>query len=497
MMLSKSKIFLIFCLAFIAGVFIARIISYQLILVAAIVCVIVSTVGFRNKFALVLGLVGIVMLFGAVRFKTDFAQNDLAQFYGQKAHVTGLIVEEPDERSDKTYLTIGKLVVNQKPVQSKILVEVSRFPEYQYGQKLDFDVKVQEPKEYPDFSYKNYLSRFGIDAVAYRPKINLFHGNFGNPIKRTILQIKKKFIESVGKILPEPQNSFLGGLLLGAKHAIPQSLTDQFNRTGTSHIVAVSGYNITIIAAAIDWLLQFFGLRKRLSFVLAILAISIFVIMTGATASVIRAGIMGTLLLIALNIGRVNVITNSLAFTAVLMLVINPQILAFDVGFQLSFAALLGIVYIVPLIDRYFLWLPKILREYFLATLAAQIFALPILMFNFGQLSIVAIIVNILVLPAVPITMLFGFLTGIMALIWSSLALPFSAISWLLLTYIVKVIGFFSSLPFAAVSWHINSLAMAIYYLIMTIIIVLAYEREMTIKFFDKWRSKSKNFLSI
>lgn len=487
MTLSKSKIFLIFCLAFIAGVFVGNYTNYETMAVAAMVFIIVATIGWKSRLALVIGVAGLILLAGAARFKADYAQNDLSQFYGQKVQVVGVISEEPDERSDKTNLTLSQLSINEKPIHSKLLVSVKPYPQYEYGEHLSLQGKILEPKEYPDFSYKNYLSRFGIDAIVYLPKITAAPGNFGNPIKLGILRFKKVFVGNLAKILPEPQNSFLGGLLLGARHSIPQELTDQFNRTGTSHIVAVSGYNITIIAAAIDWLLQWFGLRKRLSFILAVLAILVFVIMTGATASVVRAGIMGTLLLVALNIGRMNVVANSLAFTAVAMLLFNPQILAFDVGFQLSFAALLGIVYIVPLIDRYFLWLPKFFREYFLATLSAQVFTLPILMFNFGQLSLVAIIANILVLPAVPITMLFGFLTGLAALIWTKLALPFTAITWLLLTYITKVIGFFSSLSFASLSLHINILGMSLYYL--SLILILFY--------FYLWKPRRKTSSSI
>jgi competence protein ComEC len=510
MTLSKSKIFLIFCIAFIIGIFLGGYINYETMAVLAMVFIILGTVwwpastrgddkaqdestrGGSNKLVLVLSIAGVIMLLGSLRFILDYKQNDLAQFYGKTEKVTGIISEEPDERVDKTYLTLGNLEINHQKLHSKILLTVSQYSEYEYGQKLNFETSIDEPKEYPDFSYKNYLSRFGIDAVGYKPKIEIVQGNFGFKPKLYILRFKKIFVERLAQTLPEPQNAFLGGLLLGAKHAIPQTLTDEFNRTSTSHIVAVSGFNITIIAAAIDWLLMWLGLRKRLSFILALLGILMFVIMTGATASVVRAGIMGSLLLIAINIGRVNVVANSLAFTAVVMLGLNPQILTFDVGFQLSFAALLGIVYIVPLADPYFLWIPDFLRQILLATIAAQIFTLPILMFNFGQLSLVGLIANILVLPVVPITMLFGFLTGITALIWNKLAIPFSAITWLLLTYILRVIGFFSALSFAAVNWHISIWAVMIYYLIVISIILVLYNQELVIELWNTWKTKPK-----
>jgi competence protein ComEC len=446
--------------------------------ILAMVFIIAATVGWNNKWAVLIGITGIVLILGSFRFKQDFAQNDIARFYGQKVQVQGVIIDEPDVRSDKIYLTLGKLVINQKPIKSKLLVSVAPSPRYDYGQKLSFETKILEPKEYPDFSYKNYLSRFGIDGVAYQPQISFVPGKFGNPVKAVILNIKKKFVNTLDQILPQPQSSFLTGLLLGAKHSIPQSLTDQFNRTGTSHIVAISGYNITIIAAAVAWLLQWLGIRKRVSFWFSVLAIILFVLMTGASASAVRAGIMGGLLLLALNTGRLSNAANALAFTAAAMLLFNPQILAFDVGFQLSFGALLGIIYLSPILEPYFLWLPQFLRQYFLATLTAQIFVLPILLYNFGQLSIVALLPNILVLPLVPIAMLFGFLTGFLGLIWLKLSIPVSGITWLVLTYIIKIIGLFASLPFAAISWHISFWMLVVYYLIILLMLLIYYWRQ-------------------
>jgi competence protein ComEC len=490
--MSKSKIFLIFCIAFIIGVFAGRFINYTIMAIVAMIFIMVGTVWWYNKSVLIFAIASVIILAGAVRFKTDYAQNDLAQFYGQKAQVVGIISIEPDVRQDKIYLTLSHLSVNQHPVRSNLLLTVGPYSHYEYGQKLQFESKIAEPKEYPDFSYKNYLSRFGIDAVAYMPKIDLIPGNFGNPIMAGILKIKGKFVDALGKVLREPQNAFLGGLLLGAKHTIPQTLTDKFNRTGTSHIVAISGYNITIIAVAITGILQWLGVRKRISFGASVLVIILFVIMTGATASAVRAGIMGVLLLLALNVGRVSVAANSLAFTASAMLVINPQILAFDAGFQLSFAAILGIVYLAPLLEPYFLWLPGILRQYFLATLSAQIFTLPILLYNFGQLSIVALLPNLLVLPFVPIAMLTGFLTGVAGLIWIKLSIPFALISWGLLTYILGVIEFFANLKFAAIPLTINFYGLAAYYTILLAVITIYHYRDWIsgdftkVKFFAK-----------
>lgn len=459
--------------------------------VLAMIFIIVGSIFWPNKAVFIFSIAGVIFLLGAWRFITDFHQNDLSLFYGQNVQVTAVITEEPDVRSDKVYLTLGQAVINSQKVTSKILATVPLFPQYQYGQKIEIQAKIQEPKDFPDFSYKNYLSRFGIDAVAYYPKIKVINNNSGNKLKSLILQIKQKFVMSTDKVLPEPQASFLGGLLLGTRRAIPQEWLDKFNATGTSHMVAISGYNITIIANAMYWL--FSGLRKRLAFSLSVLGIVMFVIMTGATASVIRAGIMGGLVLLALNIGRVYAVGNALAFTAAVMLIFNPQILVFDTGFQLSFAALLGIIYFVPVIQPIFRRLPDWINQYLLPTIAAQIFTLPILLLNFGLLSVVAPMTNVLTLPLVPITMLFGFLAGLTGLVWTTLALPFAGMAWLFLTYILKTVDLTSRLPYAAKTVHFSFFFLVIYYLVVALIFINYFYHEQIVNLLKQWKVKLKN----
>ncbi len=463
--------------------------------ILAMIFIILATVFWGRKTVLIFAIAGVIALVGSERFMSVYHQNDLQQFYGQKIAMIGTVLDEPDERSDKTYLTLSHISIKNQSYESKLLLSVSRFPEYKYGQQLSFEGTITEPKEFDDFSYKNYLSRFGIDGVVAHPKIISVEDNHGNKIKTAVLKFKQKFTNNISQILPEPQNSFLGGILLGAKHSIPQDLTDKFNRTGTSHIVAISGFNITIIAYGLDLLLQRF--RKRISFILSLLAIAVFVIATGASASVVRAAIMGGLLLVALNLGRVYVITNALAFTAVVMLAINPQILLFDVGFQLSFLALMGLVYLTPILEQADLRLPKFLQTALWATIAAQIFTLPILLVNFGRLSIIAPIVNMLVLVTVPVTMLFGFLAGLSGFIHPLIAVPFAWISWLLLTYIIKVVGFFAGIPFASLTLHVGWWFAAVYYFILGFILAYYYQKELILNLFRLWKAEPKTSSSI
>lgn len=474
MSLSKSKIFLLVCLAFIAGVFLGRFLNLELMVIIAMSFIVVVSLFWNYSWAKVLGLTGIVMILGIFRFTTFERSSDLTNLFSQKVNLSAIIVNEPDARSDKTYLTAGKLFLKgdsfgqRSPLSGQILISVPRFPEYAYGDKIEFLGKVVEPKEAEakgEFSYKNYLSRFGIDAVMYYPPIKVVDRNQGNKIKQVLLKIKFKFLNVLTETLPEPQQSFLAGLLVGARRSIPVDLTEAFNRTGTSHIVALSGFNITIIAQALNFLLSRFG--RRISFGLSLLCIIAFVILSGASASVVRAGVMGALGLVALNMGRLYTINNALALTAAVMVGINPKILHFDVGFQLSFAALLGIVYLLPIMEPYFYWCPKLIKGFLLPTIAAQIATLGIIVYYFDRLSLVALPANLLTLPLVPATMLLGFLSGILGLIFLPLGQIAAALSWVLLTYIIKVVEFFSSLSFAALSVSSPLWLAIIYYLIL------------------------------
>ncbi len=485
MRLSNSKIFLICCLAFIVGIFAGRFLNFTIMVIAAMVFIMIISLGWQKRLAMVIGFAGLISLLGAWRFISEFQQNDIQMFYGQTVSGQGIIAEEPDTRPDKVYLTLSQVEIGDQKITSKILATVPLYPQHEYGEKINFSAKIQEPKEFPDFNYKNYLSRFGIDAVIYYPKVTTEDGNYGNKLKFYILQFKHRWSDNLAQLLPEPQNAFLGGLLLGAKRAIPPELTDGFNITGTSHIVAVSGYNITIIIAGIDLLLRRF-LHKRAALIISLSAIAGFVVLTGASASVIRAASMGALLLIALNIGRIYAVANALAFSAAVMLLINPQILHFDIGFQLSFAALLGLVYLTPRIEPGFLWVPKYFRQYLVATLAAEIATLPILLLNFGRLSLVAPLANILVLPVVPITMLFGFLAGTGSLVWLKLGIPFAGIAWILLTYIIKVVETLSKIPYAALSLKFNIFWFVVYYLILALL--LSWQSGQISRFLLKFR---------
>jgi len=410
---------------------------------------------------------------GVIRY--DLALPDLneqaIQFYNsQEVRFAGVVSQEPDVRKNHVKLTVEATQgIENAPEQleGKVLLKTSLYPEYSYGDLLDITCQLQAPepltfvteKATREFAYDKYLARYDIYSVCYRPKINLVASDQGNVIMSGLLAIKAKFVQAVQLSLPEPQASFLGGLILGAKKSIPDDLMDSFNRTGTTHIVALSGYNITIIAVLILNLCKSLWVSRRKAFWVSLLAITFFVLITGAQASVVRAGIMGMLVLLATQLGRMSRITNVLILAAVVMILVNPKVLVFDAGFQLSFLATIGLVYLSPKLEKFFKWLPSLfeIKASLTATLSAIILTAPLILFQFGRFSIVAPLVNVLILPAIPIAMAFGFITGLLALIWLPLGQIFGWIVWTILSYIIFMVELFAKIDFA--SFEIGSIS--------------------------------------
>jgi len=176
--------------------------------------------------------------------------------------------------------------------------------------------------------------------------------------------------------------------------------------------------------------------------------------MTGGSATVVRASLMAILVIVARATGRLYDITRALLLAGFLMILHNPKILVFDTSFQLSFLSTLGLIYLSPTIEKRlgFITEKLQLRQIAAATIATQIFVLPLLLYQMGQLSLVALPANLLILPTIPWTMLFGFLAGAIGFVSQIIALPFAFIAYILLTFQLKIVAFFATLSFASIS---------------------------------------------
>jgi len=375
----------------------------------------------------------------------------------EKIILMGYVVKEPDERSNNTKLTV-------QTDQGKVLVTTRRYPEYKYGDELKITGKLKTPTEFEDFNYQGYLAKDGIYSVMYYPGIEASGKNYGNFFHKTIYSFKGEVKQTAEKIMPPPEATIFEALTLGNKQGLTDSLKNQLNISGTRHITAISGMHIIILVKALMIILVGIGLWRGQAFYFTLAILVLFIIMIGAPASAVRAGIMGAILLFAEKIGRLNNSGRAVVFAGAIMLALNPLLLKFDVGFQLSFLAVLGIIYIKPIFDEWLnKLLPKKLKNWFdegkirgqmpgiiAMTFAAQFATLPILVYNFGRISFISPLANVLIVPALPYVMGAGFIFSLAIVIWSFLGKILIWPVWFMFAYITKFVEWFSKIPFAA-----------------------------------------------
>ena len=491
MTLSKSRIFLYFCLAFILGVSIASFIEIPLVASGVFLMLAISVimVFWQRKWELVVfGFCLIFILAGIWRFqaRTKISPDDISRFNGQGRIIfRGIVDAEPEIKTKKQKIIIQtkevEFLLNHKKekVSGRALVLFDKFPEYHYGDEVKITGQLKQPENFIDetgkaFDYRAYLAKDDIYAVSYSPEVEILASGKGNKIKEVLFSLKNSFKSNLAQTLPEPQNSLAKGLILGEKTGLPRDLLDIFAVVGITHIIALSGYNITIISETLRRAFDKLMISRDYSFWLSVGLIIVFVIMTGASASVVRAAIMGILLILARKSSRLYSIRNALIFTGVLMIYSNPKILRFDTGFQLSFLATLGLVYISPLLEKYVLWLPKFLdlQGIASATLGAQIAVLPLILFNFGKLSLIAPLTNVLILPIIPLAMFFAFLSGLFS--WFALVFGKTAgwFAWLALSYQIKIAELSAKVPFAALEVKISWIWLVLAYVLLWLVII-------------------------
>jgi competence protein ComEC len=377
---------------------------------------------------------------------------------GQKVSLSGEIIDEPNIKENNQQLTLETKIGEDK---TEILLSTPLDIDYKYGDEINFTGTLKKPENFTTdqgkvFDYINYLRKDGIFYVMSYPKVEIVSRGNGNFIQSVLFSAKEKFIEKMNFAITGTESLFMGGLILGEKASFSQALRQSFVNTGTIHIVALSGYNVTIVA---EWIMKLFKqvpfLPKNFGIGMGILAIFLFIIMTGGSSTAIRAGIMATLALIARATGRNYDVARALILAAVSMIFLNPFILVYDVSFQLSILATIAVIFLAPRIEKYFLWVPENfeLRDIVSVTVAAYIFVFPFILYQMGNFSLVALPANVLILPFIPFTMMLGFLTGFVGLIWYVFAVPVGFISYLFLHYELSVISFFSNLPFAALTF--------------------------------------------
>ncbi len=398
-------------------------------------------------------IIFILITIAVARFLFFIPKNPLyTEAIGRMVTVEGVVNDTPDIR-----LYNQQIILTPVGNKTNILLIIPNDIEISYGDKIKVEGMLKEPENFittsgKEFNYKRYLGNQDIYFIIKNPEVEILSNGNGNYLKSILFKIRNAFIKNINKVIPPPESSLSNGLILGERGGFDTDTKQEFIQTGTIHIVALSGYNVTIVAENV---MKVFSLifSQTLSIIFGIVVILLFIIMSGASATAIRAGIMATIMLFGRMTGRKYDAGRALLIAAFLMITYDGRVIT-DISFQLSFLATFGVLFITPKVISWVWFFPirfKI-REIVATTISATISVIPILLYSTGILSLVSLPANILILPLIPITMFFSFVVGLFGFISPMLSLPFAFISDLLLSYILGVIHYFASLSYASVN---------------------------------------------
>ncbi len=461
---------------------------------------------FRKNFLVILLLAFTLSLsVGFVRNNLTLFLNsrptELDQFVKEKITLVGVLVEDQERRDFNTRLTVLVQEINNEKVsegfglfasgQEKILVTTGNPKVFRYGDVVRLRGELIRPENFytdtgREFDYVGYLKANDIRFLMRNASVETVRYDPPSKIIASLFFAKRKFVESIGKMLPEPQSSLASGILIDGKQSINGELQEKFRKTGLVHIVVLSGYNVSIVAEAIGKSLSF--LPRSLGLGSSVVGIVAFAMITGASATVVRASIMAILVLLSRFSLRNYDPARGLFIASFLMLIHNPTILLHSPSFQLSFLATFAVVKVIPTFEN---WAESVgqngpkkwnggllrfipekfgLRELVVSNIIVQLFLFPILTWMTGFFSAVSLPVNLLVLPLIPLTMLVAFLTALAGFFGRYVGLPFAFVAETLLSYELSVVNFFSKFSLAEISFSgFSGTAVAGFYIFMIV----------------------------
>ncbi len=497
-MIGKAKIFQFLLLSFIIGIAAASFgkkWQFFYILIPSVFLIIILFYFLKKqkesgekwvlKIAIILFICFIIIGVGLIRYnfsQRNFTPKDIAFYNNTSKAELVLRIKNMPEEGLKSTTAVGEAISlsvadgdkDQLNVRGKVLLTFPLYTKIGYGDVIRTECFLREPIRFDKFDYHEYLAVKDIYSTCYIQRFEIV-GHQKNFFMSSIFGIRSKLKTGIQRYFPPLSGALLKALILGTKKDLPPEAINQFSLTGTSHIIAVSGLHLAIMATIFQWLaINIFYLKRQRAFYFSLISIAFFVLLVGAPSSAVRSAIMILLVLCGQKIGRPNYSINALILAACLMLFFNPKLLSGDVGFQLSFGAVSGIIFGQSYLARKLKILPAKfhIRDLVATTLAAQIFILPLIVYYFGNLSFIAPIANLLVLPVLPYIMTAGFIFSF--LLWLPSVL-ITVIIWplkIVLNYVLFIIDFGSKLPLAALSVkNFGLIFMLCYYIILAIIL--------------------------
>ncbi len=446
-----------------------------------------ATLARRNRPWRLALLCGALFLLGASRYAwatRPLPANHIQRFVDSGyVTLTGLIDSDPDVRDYYVNLRIEvESITHQEdttPTEGRVLAQAPRYGQYTYGDRVQVSGQLLTPPEYDDFSYRDYLARRGIHALMPNAEIDILEHDQGAPWYALMYDAKGQAQQTIDRLLPSPQAPLLSGILLGVETDISDDVREAFNRTGTTHVIAISGANIIVVIRVLMGLLSP-GLGKKRAGWITMGGIGVYVLFVGGDPAVVRAAIMGGMAVLASQIGHRTYGLTTLAFAVWIMTLWSPLVL-WDIGFQLSVAATGGLVLFGDIFTGGLEWLLKRgfaqetarqvtrrLSEPIAISLAAQVTTTPLILFYFGRLSVISLVANVLIVPAQSYIMTVGWLAVLLGMIWTGLGQPLAWVVWIPLTYTINIVRALGKIEWASVDFELSSTyAWAVYGLLL------------------------------
>ena len=483
--MANSRVLLFLLLSFIVGVFMRSFfeIWQNIYFLSLIFSVLLLTIFYKNAKAALAAFMLLSFIFGAWITNASLQKVDDAALVGKKIEGKAVVIRNSQSSTGQN------LVIEFQISKIDMLLQVPQYPIFQYGDLLSVSCTAEtiENKD-PSFDYRMYMAKEGVLYSCENKKFTKIGENYGNIFLSHILKIRNLFEENIEAAVPAPEGALADGLLFGGNAGLSKDIQNDFSKTGMTHIVAVSGYNVTIISEYLMLVGIFLGLWRKQAIWFALFGIIIFVIMSGLPASAVRAGVMSGVLLWAMKNGRLTSAENAIIFAGAIMLYLNPLLLRYDVGFQLSFLATLGIVLSSPFWEKSFIKKHKALgmSEAISLSLSAQIFVLPIIAVNFHLASLVSLLANIFILPIIPLSMLLVFFVAMAGFILTPLSIVLAWICYLPLYYELWLIHTLAQFPWASISIEkVEMWWMVIYYMILILVIIWLRKSKIPISNFQ------------
>ncbi|MEO7295966.1 MAG: DNA internalization-related competence protein ComEC/Rec2 [Candidatus Limnocylindria bacterium] len=418
-------------------------------------------------------LIGVIGTFGAIGIWRQAATDpsrptDIPSVAilvdGDEHEMVGTVMDDPRPREDRMQLVLGELAVamDGRPISlvDRLLIWMPRGIDARSGDRLRLRARIELAEDFDGFAYREYLARQGVGAIG-RPRFAEVISTASGP-SALLAGTRGTLLLGLNSIVPEPEAALGAGILLGVRASIAPEINDAFATAGLTHVVAISGWNIAIVAALVAAMARPLerrpGGRWTTAFVAAA-TVGGYVVLTGASPSVVRAALMAGAMLVARLGGSRAHAASALGLAALVMLFLAPAVL-WDVGFQLSLLATGGLIWFGAAIERRLPGWPAWIREPVALTLAAQLTTLPVILVNFERLSVVAPIANVLVVPFVPIAMLFSAIASVVGVVDATVHPPVvgdaltwfaGGAAWLVLWVIITLGVAVASLPYAAV----------------------------------------------